>query len=76
MQIYQPDASVVVYMPGIYSKLGAGVLRSTDFGETSIHVGTAREQAAVFGSPNRACEDCLIDPALQSAPQPGARREL
>jgi hypothetical protein len=52
MQIYQPDASGVVYMPGIYSKLGAGVLRSTDFGETWIHVGTAMYQAAVFGSPN------------------------
>jgi hypothetical protein len=73
-----PDASGVVYMPGIYSKLGDGVLRSTDFGETWIHVGIAIYQAAVFGSPNHvyamfawACRDCLIDPALQSAPQPG-----
>jgi hypothetical protein len=81
MQIYQPDATGVVYMPGIYSKLGAGVLRSTDYGETWIHVGTAMDQAAVFGSPNRVyamyawaawgCGGCLIDPALQSAPQPG-----
>jgi hypothetical protein len=81
MQIYQPDAFGVVYMPGIFSKLGAGVLRSTDYGETWVHVGSAMDQAAVFGSPNRVygmfawaawgCAGCLIDPALQSAPQPG-----
>jgi len=46
-----PDATGVVYMPGIYSKRGAGVLRSTDYGETWTHVGTAMDQAAIFGSP-------------------------
>ena len=78
MQIYQPDTSGVVYMPGNYSKLGAGVLRSSDFGETWSHVGTDIDQAAVFGTPKRiygmfawACGACSLDPALQSAPQPG-----
>jgi len=81
MQIYQPDAAGVVYMPGSYSTLGAGVLRSTDYGETWTHVGIAMNEAAVFGTPKRVyamyawaawpCGGCLIDPALQSAPQPG-----
>lgn len=81
MQIYQPDATGVVYMPGSYSKLGAGVLRSTDYGETWTHVGIAMNEAVVFGTPKRVyamyawatwpCGGCLIDPALQSAPQPG-----
>lgn len=78
MQIYQPDHSGVVFMPALYSNLGAGVLRSTDFGKTWSRVGVEMNQAAVFGTPNRvyamyawACGDCKLDPALQSAPQPG-----
>jgi hypothetical protein len=78
MQIYQPDKSGIVFMPGFHSELGAGVLRSTDYGETWSRVGIAMDQAVVFGTPKRvyamyawACGGCLLDPALQSAPQPG-----
>ena len=65
-------------MPALYSKLGAGVLRSTDFGKTWTRVGVEMHQATVFGTPKRvyamyawACGGCKLDPALQSAPQPG-----
>jgi hypothetical protein len=51
MQIYQPDNSGVVFMPALYSKLGAGVLRSTDFGKTWIRIGIEMNQATVFGTP-------------------------
>lgn len=78
MQIYQPDTSGVVFMPGVYSALGWGVLRSTDFGQTWRRVGITSEQAIVFGTPNRiysmfawACAECKVDPKLQSAPVPG-----
>jgi hypothetical protein len=78
MQIYQPDKSGVVFMPALYSNLGAGVLRSTDYGKTWIRVGIEMNQATVFGTPKRvyamyawACGGCKLDPALQSAPQPG-----
>lgn len=78
MQIYQPDNRGVVFMPAFYSSLGAGVLRSTDYGKTWTRVGIATNQATVFGTPNRvyamyawACGGCKLDPALQSAPQPG-----
>jgi hypothetical protein len=77
--IYQPDKSGIVFMPRVHSELGAEVLRSTDYGETWSHVGIAMEQAVVFGTPKRvyamyawACGRCLLDPALQSAPQPGS----
>jgi hypothetical protein len=66
-------------MPGFHSDLGAGILRSTDYGATWTRVGIATDQAAVFGTPKRvyamhawACGSCLLAPALQSAPQPGA----
>jgi hypothetical protein len=78
MQIYQPDTGGVVFMPALYSGLGMGVLRSTDYGKTWTRVGVAINEAAVFGTPKRvyamyawACGGCKLDPALQSAPQPG-----
>jgi hypothetical protein len=78
MQIYQPDTSGVMYMPGLYSTQGNGVLRSTDFGETWKSVGLPMFEAVVFGTPKRiyamwawACGGCNLDPALQSAPNPG-----
>ena len=78
MQIYQPDTTVVLYMPGIYSVLGSGVLRSTDFGQTWRHVGNTFGQAVVFGTPKTAyamyawaCGGCNLDPNLQAAPAPG-----
>jgi len=78
MQIYQPDNGGVVFMPALYSNLGTGVLRSTDYGKTWTRVGVEMNQATVFGTPKRvyamyawACGGCKLDPALQSAPQPG-----
>jgi photosystem II stability/assembly factor-like uncharacterized protein len=77
-QFYQPDTSGVIYMAGIYSALGWGVLRSTDYGQTWTHVGSTSGQAVVFGTPNNvyamyswACGACTVDPAIQIAPQPG-----
>lgn len=80
MQIYQPDTSGLVFMPGTYSASGWGVLRSTDFGQTWRHVGSGTfNQAIVFGTPNKvyamfawACGGCTIDPKFQAAPAPGA----
>jgi hypothetical protein len=40
-EIYQPDANGVVYMAGVYSRLGWGVLRSTDYGATWSRVNGA-----------------------------------
>jgi hypothetical protein len=78
MQIYQPDNGGTVYMPALYSKLGDGVLRSIDYGRTWTRVGVAMPEAVVFGTPKHiyamyawACGECVLDPALQSAPQPG-----
>jgi len=78
MQIYQPDKGGTVFMPGFHSDLGAGVLRSINYGQTWTRVGIAMDQAIVFGTPNHvyamyawACGGCILDPALQSAPQPG-----
>ena len=49
-QIYQPDTTGVVYMTGNNSALGAGVLRSTDFGLTWRHVGPTNPQSVVIGT--------------------------
>jgi photosystem II stability/assembly factor-like uncharacterized protein len=51
-QLYQPDTSGVVYMAGIYSAEGWGVLRSTNYGQTWSHVGVTGTEAIVFGTPN------------------------
>ena len=78
MQIYQPDTNGVVYMAGLYSASGWGVLRSVNYGQTWTHVGNSGGEAIVFGTPNKvyamyswACGGCTVDPAFQSAPQPG-----
>lgn len=39
-QIYQVGTTGVVYMVGLYSAEGAGVLRSTDYGQTWTHYGS------------------------------------
>ncbi len=49
-QIYQPDNNGVVYMAGIYSALGWGVLRSTDYGQTWTHVGLTSAETVVIGT--------------------------
>lgn len=81
MQIYQPNNGGIVFMPSFNSSLGPGVLRSINYGKTWTRVGLALNQAIVFGTPKRvyamyawACGGCLIDPAFQSAPQPGKSR--
>jgi hypothetical protein len=78
MQIYQPNNGGLIFMPSFHSKLGAGILRSINYGKTWRRVGLAVNQAIVFGTPKRvyamyawACGGCLVDPAFQSAPQPG-----
>ena len=50
VNIYQPDANGVVYMPGNGSALGNGVLRSSDYGQTWTHVGLGSPEAVVFGT--------------------------
>jgi hypothetical protein len=77
-QMYQPDTSGVIYVAGIYSGLGWGVLRSTDYGQTWSHVGSSANEAGVWGTPNRvysmwswACGHCTVATAAQSAPAPG-----
>jgi hypothetical protein len=51
-QIYQPDTKGVVYMAGANSALGAGVLRSTDYGLTWTHVGMNTAETVVIGTSN------------------------
>jgi hypothetical protein len=51
-QIYQPDSNGTVYAAGIYSALGWGVLKSTDYGVTWTHVGNTGQTAIVWGTPN------------------------
>jgi hypothetical protein len=50
-QTYQPDTSGVMFMAGVYSAEGWGVLRSGDFGQTWTHVGINNTEACVFGTP-------------------------
>lgn len=49
-QILQPDTNGVVFMAGIYSAEGNGVLRSEDFGQTWAHVGLTQNENIVFGT--------------------------
>jgi hypothetical protein len=68
MQIYQPDTSGVVFMAGVYSQLGWGVLRSTDYGQTWTHVGFTTNENIVYGTQNNVYAD---SPSWEFAPQPG-----
>jgi hypothetical protein len=78
-QIYQPDNNGVVFMPGIYSELGWGVLRSSDYGQTWTHVGmtfnetvvigTSKNVYAMFGIP--VGPGGVNDPVFEVAFQPG-----
>jgi fibronectin type 3 domain-containing protein len=49
-QIYQPDKNGVVYMAGLYSALGTGVLRSADYGQTWAHVGLNNSETVVVAT--------------------------
>lgn len=78
-QIFQPDGGGVLYMAGVYSELGWGVLRSDDYGTTWAHVGVSGNQSNVWGTETHVYSawswavggSTPIDPAMQSAPQPG-----
>jgi hypothetical protein len=48
-QVYNAGQGVV-YMAGMYSALGWGVLRSQDYGKTWAHVGSTAPQACVWGT--------------------------
>jgi hypothetical protein len=49
-QIYQPDSNGVVYMAGLYSVFGLGVLRSNDYGQTWTHVGITNNETVIVGT--------------------------
>jgi hypothetical protein len=78
-QIYQPDNNGVIFMAGENSALGAGVLRSTDYGLTWTHEGGASTEAVVLGTSKNlyAMYGFPIgaggtnDPAFEVASQPG-----
>jgi hypothetical protein len=78
-QVYQPDTSGVMYMAGMYSAHGNGVLRSTDYGQTWTHVGQATAETVVTGTPNNVYAlfgwaigaGSTVAPAFELAAQPG-----
>jgi hypothetical protein len=49
-QIYQPDDNGVVFMAGTDSALGAGILRSIDYGQTWTHEGLPQDETVVVGT--------------------------
>jgi hypothetical protein len=79
-QVYQPDTSGILFMAGQNSSLGAGVLRSIDFGGTWAHVGqtgnpetavvgTSKDVYAMYGAPVGPTGS--DNPAFEVASQPG-----
>jgi len=75
-QLFQPGGGVV-FMPGVYSALGWGVLRSSDYGQTWTHVGGTGNENLVFGTSknvyamNGWASLGPVDPSLEIAPMPG-----
>jgi hypothetical protein len=51
-QIYAAGGGVV-YMGGVYSAEGWGVLRSSDYGQTWAHVGATTNETVVWGTPKQ-----------------------
>jgi hypothetical protein len=78
-QIYQPDTKGTVYMAGAYSALGWGVLRSSDYGKTWMHVGSMGNEAIVFGTKKNVYAmnsgavglGGTLEPSLELSAQPG-----
>jgi hypothetical protein len=78
-EIYQPDTKGVVYAAGVYSTLGWGVLRSSDYGITWTHVGQAIQERVIIGTPKHLYSmmggangpGAIVDPSLEVADQPG-----
>lgn len=76
---YQFDTSGVVYLPGVDSAFGNGVLRSTDYGQTWAHVGnggpesvvwaTSKNVYAMFGAATG--PGVSVSSNFEFAPQPG-----
>jgi hypothetical protein len=79
-EVFQRGSTGVIYMAGIYSSLGSGVLRSADFGKTWTHVGEAAPEAIVIGSSKHIYTmfgwgpgpGNMVDPQLQVADADGA----
>jgi hypothetical protein len=79
-QIYQPDTKGRVYMGGVYSAEGWGVLSSADYGQTWTHVGAMTQENIVFGTPKHVYAmngwavgvGGKVDPALQVSDSSGA----
>ena len=78
-EIYQPDTKGIVYAAGVYSSLGWGILRSTDYGVTWVHVGQAIQERVIVGTPRHLYSmmggasgpGAMVDPSLEVADQPG-----
>jgi fibronectin type 3 domain-containing protein len=78
-QIYQPDNNGVVFMAGINSALGSGVLRSTDYGQTWTHEGVVGNESVVLGTSKNLYSMAgfpvgisgSTDPGFEVATQPG-----
>jgi len=78
-QIYQPDDNGVVFMAGVYSDLGWGVLRSADYGQTWTHVGGTSSETVVAGTSKNVYSMTggalgpggVLDPHFELAAQPG-----
>ncbi len=72
-QIYQQGSSGVIFMAGVYSTLGWGVLRSTDYGQSWSHVGTTDTLNLVFGTSKNVYSmgAGAPNPLFEVASQPG-----
>ena len=76
-QIYQPGNGVI-FLAGVYSALGQGVLRSTDYGATWANVGVSNPASIVWGTPTSIwgaygwASGGPVTPVLQTATPPGA----
>jgi hypothetical protein len=78
-EAYQPDANGVIYIAGVYSDLGWGVLRSTNYGVTWSHVGSNGNQRVVYSTPKAVYSSysyptglgATDGPSFQMAAQPG-----
>jgi hypothetical protein len=73
-QIYQPNLTGTVFMAGDYSANGYGVQRSTDYGQTWMHVGLTQNENIVFGTHKHvyAMDGCCSGMLnLEVADQPG-----
>jgi hypothetical protein len=78
-QIYQPDTGGVVFMAGVYSASGWGVLRSPDYGKTWTHLGANTQETLVLGTPKNVYAlfgygggpGATQNPSFEHAPAPG-----